>query len=166
MDNLLLKIDETVTGVVREWDIYTTTIAASIVSFLLYQFFTGRDPDTHPFLLNRQAQGAPIRQAGESAVFRSNSSPHGYPLSSGLGVKDPGDSRWSKGRDGDLRDVWQRVVTGVLDKEGNPTGELGKILTVLGTENVVEHDIGKHSSLSKVGQVLIPIQLILPGKST
>jgi hypothetical protein len=97
-------------------------------------------------LLSRQAQASPVRQPGESAVFRSQAAPHGIPLNSGLGVKDPGDSKWARGRDGDLRDIWRKVVTGVQDKEGNETGEHGRIMTVLGTENVVEHDIGEHCS--------------------
>lgn len=140
----MLRLDQTVTGILGEWDIYSTGLAAAIISFLVYQIMTTRDPDAHPMLLSRQAQGSPVRQEKESAVFRSPSAPHGIPLNSGLGVKDPGDSKWSRGRDGDLRDVWQRVVTGAVDREGKPTGVHGEISTVLGTESIVVHDIGKH----------------------
>lgn len=140
-DDLLLKLDQTVTGVLSEWDIYTTGLAAGLVSFFVYQVVTSRDPDAHPMLLSRQAQGSPVRLDGESAIFRAPSAPHGLPLNAGLGVKDPGDSKWSRGRDGDLRDIWRRVVSGELDREGKETGVRGQISTVFGTENIVKHDI-------------------------
>lgn len=142
-DNLLLKLDQTLTGVVSEWDIYTTSIATGIIGFLVYRVVTSRDPDAHPMLLSRQAQGSPVRQEGESAVFRAPSAPHGIPLNTGLSIKDPGDSRWSRGRDGDLRDVWKRVVTGEVDREGKEKGVRGQISTVLGTENIIVHDLGR-----------------------
>jgi hypothetical protein len=141
-DNLMLKLDQTVTGVLSEWDIYTTGLAAGILSFLVYQVVTTRDADAHPLLLSRQAQGSPVRNEGESAIFRASSAPHGLPLNTGLGVKDKGDSKWSRGRDGDLRDVWKRVITGELDREGKETGVRGQISTVFGTENIVVHDLG------------------------
>lgn len=141
-DNLLLKLDQTVTGVLSEWDIYTTSLAAGILSFVLYQVISSRDPDAHPLLLSRQAQGSPVRNEGESAIFRAPSAPHGLPLNTGLGVKDKEDSKWSRGRDGDLRDVWKRVTTGELDREGKETGVRGQIITVFGIENIVVHDLG------------------------
>jgi len=112
------------------------------ITFFAYNVLTTRDPDAHPMLLARQAQASPVRQEGESAVFRSHSAPHGVPLNSGLNVKDPGDSKWTRGRDGDLRDVWSKVITGPVDHEGKPNGEPGKILTVLGTENIIDHNLG------------------------
>ncbi|KAG0646444.1 hypothetical protein D0Z07_7553 [Hyphodiscus hymeniophilus] len=141
LDNMMLKLDETVTGIFAEWDIYTTTITVIIITFFAYQIFTSRDPDAHPMLLARQAQASPVRQPGESAVFRSHSAPHGIPLNSGLNIKDPGDSKWARGRDGDLRDVWRRVISGGLDRDGKETGELGSIMTVMGTENIIKHDL-------------------------
>lgn len=165
-DDLLLQLDQTVTGVLSQWDIYSTGIAVAIVSFLIYQLVTSRDPDAHPFLLSRQSQASAVRQQGESAVFRSPSAPHGIPLNSGLGVKDPSDSKWARGRDGDLRDVWQRVVTGVVDKNGEKTGVHGEIMTVLGTENIVRHDFGKHPSLRATQLVLSLLQPISLGRST
>jgi len=140
-DNLMLKLDETITGVFGQWDIYTTTIFAVLISVFAYQVFTARDPDAHPMLLARQAQASPVRQEGQSPVFRSHSAPHGIPLNSGLSVKDPGDSKWSRGRDGDLRDVWRKTITGPVDQEGKETGEIGGILTVLGTENIIVHNL-------------------------
>lgn len=141
-DNTMLKIDETLTSVLGDWDIYSTSIAALLLAFFAYQVFTRQDPDTHPMLLERQAQASPVRHEGESAVYRSQSSPHGMELNSGLNVRDPGISKWARGRDGDLRDIWRRVVSGVADEAGNPKGEKGRILTVLGSEQVLEHNLG------------------------
>lgn len=61
-------------------------------------------------------------------------------LNVGLNVKDPGASKWSRGRDGDLRDVWRQAVRGTSE-EGKPSA-WGKIMTVLGEEKVIEHKIG------------------------
>jgi hypothetical protein len=140
-DNMMLKLDETVTGVLGQWDIYSTCIATVIIAFFVYQVFTRRDPDIHPMLLERQAQPSPVRNVGESAVFRSHLSPHGIELNSGLNVKDPGESKWTRGRDGDLRDVWKRIVNGHADSTGKTVAERGRIMTVLGSEQVIEHDL-------------------------
>jgi hypothetical protein len=64
-------------------------------------------------------------------------------LNAGLNVKDPGQNKWSRGRNGDLRDVWRKAVRGRTDPEGNPTGEKGRIITIVGTEQTVDHDLGK-----------------------
>lgn len=138
----MLKLDMAVTDVFGQWDLYTTAIFATLITFFAYQVITTRDPDSHPMLLARQAQASPVRQEGESAVFRSHSAPHGIPLNSGLNVKDLGDSKWTRGRDGDLRDIWRKVVAGPVDHEGKPNGEPGTIMTVLGTENTVIHNLG------------------------
>jgi hypothetical protein len=140
-DNMMLSLDETVTGVLGQWDIYSTCITGVVLLVLLYQVFTGRDPDIHPMLLERQSQPLPVRNPGESAVFRSHSSPHGMALNSGLNVKDPGESKWARGRDGDLRDVWKRIVNGNVNSEGKTVVERGRIMTVLGSEQVIEHDL-------------------------
>lgn len=145
-DNLMLTLDETVTSVLGQWDIYTSTIAAVLIGLFAYQIFTSRDPDAHPMLLARQAQASPVRQPGQSSVFRSHSAPHGIPLNSGLNVKDPSDSKWARGKDGDLRDIWRKTISGVIDQQGNATGEIGDIITVLGVENVIKHELGKLSS--------------------
>lgn len=139
----MLRLDQTVTRVLGDWDIYTTSILIVIIVFFAYQVFTSRDPDTHPILLARQAQASPVRQEGESAVFRSHSAPHGIPLNSGLNVKDAGAPKWTRGRDGDIRDIWRKVLAGAVDGEGKSTGEIGKILTVLGSEQVKEQKLGK-----------------------
>ncbi|KUJ17723.1 uncharacterized protein LY89DRAFT_584671 [Mollisia scopiformis] len=140
-DNLMLRLDELVTGVLGQWDIYTTGLFVVLITGFIYSVISFRDPDAHPMLLARQAQPSPVRQEGESAVFRSHSAPHGIPLNSGLNIKDPGDSKWSRGRDGDIRDIWRRVVAGALDREGKETGEIGKLFTVLGSENIIEHKL-------------------------
>ena len=145
----MLKLDQGVTHIFSQWDLYTTSIFAILISFWIYQVVTSRDPDAHPMLLARQAQASPVRREGESAIFRSHSAPHGIPLNSGLNIKDPGDSKWARGRDGDLRDVWRRAVAGGLDREGKETGEIGKLFTVLGSEHVLEHKLGTRASLSK-----------------
>lgn len=160
----MLKLDETVTGVLGQWDIYTTTIAAALIGIFAYQVFTTRDPDAHPMLLARQAQASPVRQEGQSSVFRSHAAPHGMPLNAGLNVKDPGDSKWARGRDGDLRDIWRKTITGPVDQEGKPTGNLGEISTVLGTENIITHELGKFNSV-RIKQHLISSQLISLDKS-
>jgi hypothetical protein len=141
-DNMMLKLDETVTGIIGEWDIYSTALFVIVITSFIYQVVSFRDPDAHPMLLARQAQASPVREEGQSAVFRSHSAPHGMPLNSGLNIKDPGDSKWTRGRDGDLRDIWRRVIAGGLDREGKETGEIGKIFTVLGSEQILEHSLG------------------------
>jgi hypothetical protein len=140
-DNMLLKLDETITSILGDWDIYSTSIAAVILVFFAYQVFTKRDPDAHPMLFERQAHASAVRNPGESAVYRSQSSPHGMELNTGLNVQDPGISKWARGRDGNLRDIW-RVVDGPTDENGKPKGERGRILTILGSEQVIEHNLG------------------------
>lgn len=141
-ENLLQRLDETVTQVVGQWNIYTTLLAVTIVSVLVYQVATSKDPDTHPMLLARQAQASAVRNPGESAVYRSHSCPHGMSLNSGLNVKDPGAAKWSRGRDGDLRDIWREAVTKPADGDARSPGDIGRLYTILGSENVIEHDLG------------------------
>ncbi|KOS18457.1 hypothetical protein ESCO_000495 [Escovopsis weberi] len=128
-------LDEGVTGLVGQWNGYSTGLFTLLVLLISYRVTTARDPDVHPMLLARQSTPATVRNEGESAIYRSLAVPHGMPLISGLGVKDAGDSRWSRGRDGDLRDVWRKAVA------GNDAGARGRLLTVLGRENVVEHKL-------------------------
>lgn len=139
-ENAMWQFDQGVTGLFGQWNAWSSAFATLLVMILSYQVFARRDPDTHPLLLARQAQPSPVRQKGESPVYRSHSAPHGMPLNSGLNVKDPGASKWARGRDGDIRDVWRQAVNGAAD-EGKPVGT-GKILTVLGAEKVIEHKLG------------------------
>lgn len=139
-ENAMWQLDQGVTGLFGQWNSWTTAMATILVMVLSYQIFARRDPDTHPLLLARQSQPSPVRQEGESPVFRSHSAPHGMSLNVGLNVKDPGASKWSRGRDGDLRDVWRQAVRGTTE-DGKPSAK-GKILTVLGEEKVIEHKLG------------------------
>ena len=165
-DNMMLKLDEAITGILSQWDALSTTILAGIILFFAYQVFTASDPDAHPMLLARQSQASPVRQSGESAVFRSHSAPHGIPLNSGLSVKDAGDSKWSRGRDGDLRDIWRRAVGGPVDQDGKENGEIGDLMTVLGSEQIVVHNHCQlHLPLSEDEVLTLPSpQRMLPGK--
>lgn len=123
------------------YNIYTTLILIGIFTYFVYPLFFSKDPDTHPFLLARQSSASFVRQPGESAIFRSLETPHGYPLRSGLNVKDPGAPKWSSGKDGDLRNVWRKAVQGPTSDDGKSTGQPGKVLTVLGKAEVVEHKL-------------------------
>ncbi|KAL1870286.1 hypothetical protein VTK73DRAFT_2700 [Phialemonium thermophilum] len=140
VDNAMLKVDESVTGLFGQWNAYTSLLVTVFVGLLTYLITTRSDPDTHPLLLARQAQGSRVRNEGESPVYRAYSAPHGMPLNSGLNVRDPGAARWGRGRDGDLRDIWRQAVNGVQE-EGPSKGARGRILTILGTENVTEHSL-------------------------
>jgi len=139
-DQLMLQLDEGVTGLFGQWNIFSTIILALFCAFIGYQAATNEEPDTHPFLLARQAQPSPVRHEGESPVYRSQAAPHGMPLNPGLNVKDPGVSKWAKGRDGDLRDIWRQVIAGVQE-DGKFKGVKGRILTVQGTERVAQHKL-------------------------
>ncbi|KAH8888902.1 hypothetical protein GQ53DRAFT_237787 [Thozetella sp. PMI_491] len=137
-DNIMVAFDEGVTGLFGQWNLYTSGLFTVLAGILTYTIYNRREADTHPMLLARQAQASPVRQQGESAVYRSQSAPHGMPLNSGLNVKDPGASRWSRGRDGDLRDIWRQAVNGVQE-DGATKGATGRIFTVHGSQNVQEH---------------------------
>ncbi|KAI3396113.1 hypothetical protein diail_444 [Diaporthe ilicicola] len=138
-ERAMWQFDEGVTGLFSQWNAWSSAITTFLVMYLTYQLFTRRDPDTHPLLLARQAQPSPVRHQGESSIYRSHSAPHGMPLNAGLNVKEPGASKWSRGRDGDLRDIWRQAVSGTT-QEGKPVGK-GKLLTVLGAEKVLEHKL-------------------------
>lgn len=137
--SVLESIDAGLTGLVGQWNAYSTALVALLAAVISYRIMTSRDPDVHPLLLARQSSPSPVRNPGESAVYRSQAAPHGMPLNPGLNVKDAGASKWSRGRDGDLRDVWRKVVN------GGDGGAKGRLLTVHGSENVVEHRLGKCS---------------------
>jgi hypothetical protein len=143
-DNGMLKLDESVTGLFLQWNAYTSLIATLFLGVLTYALATRRDPDIHPFLLARQAEASRVRQEGESAIYRSQAAPYGTPLNAGLNVKDPGVSKWARGRDGDLRDVWRQAATG-LQPDGTSSGKVGRILTVHGSMSVTEHSLGLSS---------------------
>lgn len=77
MSGLLEQIDNGISNVLADWNIYTTLLAGGILAFVSWVIYDTADADTHPLLLARQAQGSYVRQPGESAVFRSPETPHG-----------------------------------------------------------------------------------------
>lgn len=136
---LLNQFDEGLSSLLGQWNGYSTAIATAFVLILTYAIMNRVEPDIHPMLLARQASGSAVRNEGESPVYRGNSAPHSMPLNGGLNVKDAGASKWAPGRDGDLRDVWRRTVSGPPEEDG-PKGK-GRIMTVLGSESVIEHNL-------------------------
>jgi hypothetical protein len=141
--SILSQLDAALGDLVGQWNNYSTGIATALVMAITYSIMTRVEPDIHPMLLARQAQGSPVRQEGESPVYRGNSAPHGMPLNSGLNVKPPGASKWSQGKDGDLRDVWRRVTSGSEDGSAK-----GRILTVQGRQKVIEHKLSMELPVS------------------
>lgn len=139
--SILQQLDAQLDQLFAGWNIYTTLLSIGIVTYLLYLLFFTTEPDTHPFLLVRQSSPSHVRQPRESAVYRSLETPHSLSLKSGLNVKDPGAPRWADGRDGDLRDVWKKVLQGPTDDEGKPIGQPARIFTFLGKEEIVEHKL-------------------------
>ena len=134
-------MDQYLADLFAGWDIYTSILAAAIALFVAYPLLTWKDPDTHPLLLARQASASPVRIQGESATYRAIESPYGYPLRSGLNVKDPDAPKWSGGRNGDLRDIWRQTARGQSENDGPPSGQSPKLVTILGKEKVVERDL-------------------------
>lgn len=143
---LFQYLDMKLMEIIESWNIYTTLLAILIVSYLIYLLATSVDPDTHPMILLRQSTASLVRQPGESAVYRSPDTPHGYPLRTGLNVKPPGAPVFASGKDGDLRDIWRRVA-GDLPPEKSPVADASvqnvdqKILTVMGREEIIDHKI-------------------------
>ncbi|RAH71786.1 uncharacterized protein BO66DRAFT_390634 [Aspergillus aculeatinus CBS 121060] len=138
--SIVAKLDAVVAELLADWNIASTVIAGGIVAFLIYSFVTSQDSDIHPFLLARQSSAFPVRHPGQSAPYRSLETPHGFPLRTGLNVKDPGAPKWTSGRKGDLRDVWKTAVRGSVEDNGAVTGKQGKIYTVLG-KKAIEHSL-------------------------
>lgn len=139
-ESLVERIDVAIANFLGSWNWATLVLAGLVILTLLWPIITGKDPDIHPFLLARQAHASPVRLPGESAVYRANEIPIGYPLRKGLGVKDANTPKWSAGRDGDLRDVWRQAVRGPVDQTGASSGSRGKFMTVLGREKIIEQD--------------------------
>ncbi|KAI1746526.1 hypothetical protein F4782DRAFT_55575 [Xylaria castorea] len=137
--SLLAQLDDGLSSLVGQWNVYSTTIVTLLVLLTTYSITSRVEPEIHPMLLARQGHGSPVRQQGESPIYRSNAAPHSMPLNSGLNVKEPGASKWAQGRDGDLRDIWRKAVSGLSEGEG--VKGKGRFFTVLGTEKVVEHKL-------------------------
>ncbi len=152
--SIFQQLDSQIENVLAGWNIYTTLIAIVLAAYLISPLFLYTEPDVHPLLLARQSAASYVRHPKESAVYRSLETPHGYPLKSGLNVKDAGQPKWTSGRDGDLRDVWKRAVSGPVDTDGKPTeGKAGKVITTYGKEVAIEYNFAKLSSeINAVGQ--------------
>lgn len=140
LDNLMLSLDETLMSPLGQWNGYTTALAGLLAAGVTYAVVASVEPDAHPLRLARQSMPNHVRQEGESAFYRS-AELAGLDLKTGLGVKKKGESKWTRGRDGDLRDVWRSFVEGCED------GVRGKLLTVNGAQNVTEHKIGEEAPI-------------------
>lgn len=140
LDNLMLSLDESLSAPLAQWNSYTTALAGLLAAGVTYSIVASVEPDTHPLRLARQSLPNHVRQEGESAFYRT-SDLGGLDLRTGLDVKKKGESKWARGRNGDLRDVWRSFV------EGGENGARGKLLTVHGAKNVAEHKIGKDHGL-------------------
>lgn len=165
MSNAIASLDAAVADLLAGWSTTTTLLSIAILAFVFYPIFYSDEPDTHPLLLARQASASAVRSKGESAVYRSPEVPHGYPLKTGLNVKDASAPRWASGKDGDLRDVWREVQRGGrVGSDGNEIPK-GVIMSIFGKEQVVEHDIdelskeigilGRHFKAANVKRVAI-----------
>lgn len=147
MANLIEQLDKQLAELFQGWNTTSTLLTLAILGFLAYVIVSSEEPDTHPMLLQRQATASLVRHPGESAIYRSPDTPHGYPLRTGLNVKPAGAPAYAGGKDGDLRDIWRRVTGEIPIEKGFgasapvATVEQGKILTVLGKEEVIEHSI-------------------------
>jgi hypothetical protein len=160
------KMDAILADLFADWNIYSTLITGVIALLVGYSLLSLKEPDVHPYLLARQATEAPVRQPGESAAFRNLETPYGFPLKTGLNVKDPDAPKWTGGRNGDLRDIWRAAVQGSKGDNGKPAGQRGKIYTVLG-KNLMEHEldditqeinvIGKYINESQAKEVLVAL---------
>ncbi|KAI9828388.1 MAG: hypothetical protein M1832_002816 [Thelocarpon impressellum] len=152
-DSLVARIDEQLSKLLAGWTPLSTVLALLIAALITYTVLTRTDPDTHPLLLARQAYTSPIRNQGESAVHRSTETPYGYPLKSGLDIREVDGPRWTAGRDGDVRDIWRAAIRGFVGPDGKETGQRGKIVRVLGTEGVVDCDLDEMSrEINVIGQ--------------
>lgn len=141
MPGLIEQLDAAISELLAGWNAYTSVLAFSILGFLAWVIYDNADADTHPLLLARQSQASFVRQSGESAVFRSPETPHGYPLRTGLAVRPPGAPMYSAGKDGDLRDIWRRVVGEIPLEKGQTSSGTANIMTVFGKEGVSEHKV-------------------------
>ncbi|RMZ76587.1 hypothetical protein DV737_g4761, partial [Chaetothyriales sp. CBS 132003] len=144
-DTAVASLDAIVTDFLSTWSTTTTILLVTLLTILIYPLLTAKDPDVHPYILARQSTPSPIRHPGKSAVYRALDVPHSYPLKSGLGVKDANSPKWSPGRKGDVRDILRQAARGPEDQAGGgfDASKAGKLLTVLGSEKVVEKGIAE-----------------------
>jgi len=139
MAGLFHQLDSALSDLLAGWNGYSTLLAAVLAAYVAFVLYDAADADTHPLLLARQAQASYVRQPGESAVFRSPETPHGYPLRTGLAVRPPGAPMYSAGQDGDLRAVWRRITGEIPLEKGATSRGTATLMTVLGTDGIAEH---------------------------
>ena len=152
--SFLAAIDGQLDSLFAGWNVYSTTLVAVFVGYLFYPLFFGAEPDTHPLLLARQASASPVRQAGESATYRAIDIPYGYPLRSGLNVKDEGAPKWSAGRNGDLRDIWREAA-----KSSGPHETPIQLLSVKGKDEPAAYGVeGISKDINVIGTQIQSLQ--------
>ena len=150
---LIYTLDKGLDDILAGWNHYTTVLVFGLVFYALFLLFTYAEPDVHPFLLGRQASASSVRMSGESAVYRSLETPQGYPLRSGLNVKDADAPKWSAGRDGDLRDVWKQALKPLKDGKDGAKQTL-KITSVLGRKTAQFTPKGLTKDINVLGKHL------------
>ncbi|CDR36766.1 CYFA0S01e04280g1_1 [Cyberlindnera fabianii] len=78
-----------------------------IISFVVYtRYYLEWRRDIHELALNQQASISGSRKEDETAVYRSNQTPHGMPLMTGLQIRQS-----FRLRNGNLRDIWSVVMS-------------------------------------------------------
>lgn len=145
MTGWIEQLDAQLDELLKGFNFLTTIILLLLLVYLIYPIVTATEPDTHPLLLSRQANTSPVRKDGQSGIYRSQEVPQGYPLKSGLNVKEPGVSKWATGRDGDVRDIWRQAVKGQVDEQGNSIRSPASIMTIHGSDKVVSTDLATMS---------------------
>lgn len=80
--------------------VYYSSFVVLLVTLLYLKFLSA--PDADRITLNYQAQRSPRRLPGETAVFRSMSTPHGRMLLTGLAIG----TGFGRTRPGNLSDIW------------------------------------------------------------
>lgn len=162
--SFLHKLDSQLDSLFASWNVYTTALFIVLTVYFAYPLFFANEPDIHPLLLARQASASPVRQPGESAIYRSQEVPHGYPLRTGLDVKDEDTPKWHPGRNGDLRDVWRQAAKEQKPTDAESTPQPSKIHAIMGKETTeVEVEsmtkeiaiLGAHLKQHQVGRVAI-----------
>ena len=77
------------------------------------------------------------------------------PLRTGLAVRPPGAPMYSAGKDGDLRDIWRRVIGEIPLERGATSSGTATVMTVYGKEGVSEHKVdGITKEIAIVGKHL------------
>lgn len=153
--SIFQQLDSQLDQLLAGWSVYSSLLLIVLSLYFIYPVISHVDPEIHPFLLERQSAATRVRQPGETAIYRALETPHGYPLKSGLGIRDPGQPKWTVGRDGDLRDVWKRACLGKPVANDEKQKEMGLLKTISGNEEVLESTFDQLSKeLNAIGKYL------------